>query len=102
MYCLHVAVNAIQNGDCEGAIVAGANLIIAPEQQLGTMKGGFLSPTSECHTFEDTADGYGRADAINAVYLKRLSKATADGDKVYAIIRGTAINAQVNLILRYQ
>ena len=47
--------------------MAGANLIMGPEQHLGTMKGGVLSPTSTCHTFDASADGYGRAEAINAV-----------------------------------
>ncbi|KAI0862312.1 polyketide synthase [Xylaria cubensis] len=93
IYCLHNAIRAIQSHDCDSVIVAAANLIISPEQHLGTMKGGVLSPTSTCHTFDVSADGYGRAEAINALYLKRLSKALEDGDHVWAVIRGTAINA---------
>ncbi|KAF4610361.1 hypothetical protein G7Y89_g15759 [Cudoniella acicularis] len=93
LYCMHNAIRAIQAGDCEGAIVAGANLITSPEQHLGTGLGGVLSPTSTCHTFDISADGYGRAEGINAVYLKRLSSALRDGDKISAVIRGTAINA---------
>ncbi|RYP18018.1 hypothetical protein DL767_009910 [Monosporascus sp. MG133] len=93
LYCLHNAVRAIQCGDCDGAIVAGVNLIMSPEQHLGTMKGGVLSPTSTCHTFDVSADGYGRAEGANAVYLKRLSTALKNEDKVWAVIRGTAINA---------
>jgi acyl transferase domain-containing protein len=90
---MHNAIRAIQAGDCDGAIVAGANLITSPEQHLGTSLGGVLSPTSTCHTFDISADGYGRAEGINAVYLKRLSSALKDGDKVWAVIRGTAVNA---------
>ncbi|KAI0456760.1 polyketide synthase-like protein [Xylaria acuta] len=93
IYCLHNAIRAIQSHDCDGAIVAAANLITSPEQHLGTMKGGVLSPTSTCHTFDISADGYGRAEAVNAIYLKRLSKALEDGDHIWAVIRGTAINA---------
>ncbi|KAI1752350.1 polyketide synthase [Xylaria castorea] len=93
IYCLHNAIRAIQSHDCDSAIVAAANLITSPEQHLGTMKGGVLSPTSACHTFDISADGYGRAEAVNALYLKRLSKALEDGDHVWAVIRGTAINA---------
>lgn len=95
IYCLHNAVVALQSGDCDGAIVAGANLITAPEQHLGTMKGGVLSPTSTCHTFDASADGYGRAEGISALYVKRLSTALRDGDPIRAVIRGTAINAYV-------
>jgi acyl transferase domain-containing protein len=93
IYCLHTAITAIRAGDCDGAIVAGANLIMAPEQCLGTMKAGVLSPDSTCHTFDASANGYGRAEAINAVYLKPLSAALAAGDEICAVIRGSAVNA---------
>ncbi|RYP78219.1 hypothetical protein DL771_000696 [Monosporascus sp. 5C6A] len=93
IYALHQAVTAIKTGDCDGAIVAGANLITSPEQHLGTMKGGVLSPTSTCHTFDTSADGYGRAEGVNAIYVKRLSSALKHGNKIHSIIRGTAINA---------
>ncbi|KAI1120200.1 polyketide synthase [Nemania abortiva] len=93
IYCLHNAVTAIRNGDCDSAIVAGANLIISPEQHLGTMKGGVLSPTSTCHTFDASADGYGRAEGVNAVYIKTLSSAIRDGNKIWSVIRSTAVNA---------
>ncbi|KAI1496967.1 putative polyketide synthase [Biscogniauxia marginata] len=93
MYGLHNAVVALKNGDCDGAIIAGANLITGLEQHLGTVKGGAISPTSTCHTFDVSADGYGRAEAVNAIYIKRLSSALKDGDNIRAVIRGTAINA---------
>ncbi|PTB75157.1 polyketide synthase [Trichoderma longibrachiatum ATCC 18648] len=93
IYALHQAVNAIKNGDCDAAIVAGANLITSPEQHFGTAKGGFLSPTSACHTFDVSADGYARAEALNAIYITRLSSAIKSERKVHAVIRGTAINA---------
>lgn len=60
---------------------------------MGAAKGGVLSPTGACHTFDVSADGYGRAEGVNAIYIKRLSAALRNGDTVRAIIRGTAINA---------
>lgn len=57
------------------------------------MKGGVISPTSTCHTFDASADGYGRAEGVNALYVKRLSTALRDGDPIRAVVRGTAINA---------
>ncbi|KAI1101334.1 putative polyketide synthase [Jackrogersella minutella] len=93
LYCLHTAVRAILAGDCDNAVVAGANLIMSPEQHLETMKGGVLSGTSSCHTFDESADGYGRAEGVNAVYIKRLSSALRDGNKIWGIIRGTAVNS---------
>ncbi|KAI0204850.1 reducing type I polyketide synthase 10 [Astrocystis sublimbata] len=93
LYGLHTACVALQNHECDAAIVAGANLIQSVEQHIGTMKAGVLSATSECHTFDTSADGYGRADGIGALYVKRLEDAIRDGDPIRSVVRGTAVNA---------
>ncbi|KAI0974906.1 putative polyketide synthase [Xylaria arbuscula] len=93
MYAFHLAVSAIKAGECDQAIVAGANLIQSPEPHYMIHKAGVLSPTSTCHTFDTSADGYGRADGINAVYLKRLSDALRENDHIWAVVRATAVNA---------
>ncbi|KAI1121034.1 polyketide synthase-like protein [Nemania abortiva] len=93
LYCLHDAISALKAGECDGAIVASANLITSPEQHMWTIRGGVTSRTSTCHTFDISADGYGRADAVNAVYLKKFSAAMRDRDNIQAIIRGTAVNS---------
>lgn len=93
LYCLHVAVTALENYECDAAIVAGANLIQSAEQHIATMKAGVLSGTSECHVFDASADGYGRADGIGALYVKRLSDAIRDGDPIRSVIKASAINA---------
>ena len=53
---------------------------------------GVLSPTGFCKTFDAKADGYARGEAINALYIKKLSDAIRDGDPVRAVIRATATN----------
>ncbi|CAG7918788.1 unnamed protein product [Penicillium olsonii] len=93
MYALHLACRSLQAGDCSSAVVAGTNLIFGVEQQIGSVRLGVLSPTSVCHTFDETADGYARAEAVGSLYLKTLSQAIADGDPIRAVIRGTSINA---------
>ncbi|KAK4141946.1 uncharacterized protein C8A04DRAFT_13698 [Dichotomopilus funicola] len=93
VYALHNACNALRNGEAEGAIVGGVNLIITVDQHMNTAKLGVLSPTSTCHTFDASADGYGRADAVGAVYLKRLSDAVRDGDPIRGVIRSSATNS---------
>ncbi|KAK2596504.1 hypothetical protein N8I77_013391 [Diaporthe amygdali] len=93
VYALHNACNALRNSECEGAIVGGVNLIITVDQHMNTAKLGVLSPTSTCHTFDEEADGYGRADAVGAVYLKRLSDAVRDGDPIRGVIRSSAVNS---------
>lgn len=88
-----MACTALQNRECDAAIVAGANLIQSAEQHIATMKAGVLSGTSACHTFDTSADGYGRADGIGALYVKRLEDALRDGDPIRSLIRGSAVNA---------
>ncbi|TLD11638.1 hypothetical protein PspLS_11510 [Pyricularia sp. CBS 133598] len=93
LYCLHAACSALWQRECDAAVVAGANLIQSPEQQLATMKAGVLSGTSTCHTFDASADGYGRADGIGVLLVKRLSDAIRDNDPIRSVIRSTAVNS---------
>ena len=93
LYALHAACSAIRNHDCEGVIVGGSNLILTVDQHMNTAKLGVLSPTSQCHTFDESADGYARAEGVGALYLKPLSAAYRDGDPVRAIIRSSATNS---------
>lgn len=60
---------------------------------MNTAKLGVLSPTSTCHTFDASADGFGRADGVGAVYLKRLGDAIRDGDPIRALIRTSAVDS---------
>ncbi|KAL8840965.1 MAG: hypothetical protein Q9176_003537 [Flavoplaca citrina] len=93
MYALHLAVSAIRNGECDGAVVAAANWLVDPSMQIVLDKLGALSPTSRCHTFDESADGYARGEGYSAIYLKKSSLAVLDGLPIRAMIRGTAINA---------
>lgn len=92
MYALHNACNGLRAGDCDGAIVGGVNLILTVDQHMNTAKLGILSPTSTCHTFDASADGYGRAEGVGALYLKRLSDAVRDGNPIRGVVRATAVN----------
>ncbi|KAL4941793.1 hypothetical protein BDV06DRAFT_222783 [Aspergillus oleicola] len=93
MYALHLACSSIQTGECIAAVVGGSNLILTPECQVFSSNLGAVSKTSVCHTFDESADGYARADGVAALYVKKLSKAIEDGDPIRAVIRATAINA---------
>ncbi|CAK3992631.1 polyketide synthase [Lecanosticta acicola] len=90
---LHEACQAIGRGDCESAIVGGANLIMAPYMTTTMAEQGVLSPDGNCYTFSAEANGYARGEAINAVYLKPLDAALRDGNPVRAVIRGTSSNS---------
>ncbi|OJD31005.1 lovastatin nonaketide synthase [Diplodia corticola] len=92
IYAIHNACHALRARDCDAAITGGVNLILTVDQHMNTAKLGILSPTSTCHTFDASADGYGRAEGVGALYIKRLSDAIRDGDPVRGVIRSSAVN----------
>lgn len=93
LYALHAAVSALRNKECDAAIVAGCNLIHAPEMQQFVGVLGALSGSSTCHTFDAAADGYSRSEGICAIYLKRHHDAVAGRYPIRAVIRETALNS---------
>ncbi|GMF78452.1 unnamed protein product [Aspergillus oryzae] len=92
MVGLHEACQAIYTGDCSSAIVAGTSLIMSPTMTTTMSENLVLSSSGICRTFDAAADGYGRGEAINAVYIKPLDDALANADPIRAIIRSTAVN----------
>ena len=95
IYAVHNACHALRAGDCDAALVGGVNLILTVDQHMNTAKLGIMSPTSFCHSFDASADGYGRGEGAGALYLKRLSDAIRDGDVIRAAIRSSAVNTYV-------
>src|SRR6185437_14373255 len=89
----HLALRSLRARDCRTAIAAGVNLIAAPPYTLSFAKAGMLARDGKCKAFDDAADGYVRGEGCGVVVLKRLSDAVADGDRIHAVIRGSAINA---------
>ena len=92
VYAIHHACHALRARDCEAALAGGVNLILTVDQHINTAKLGVLSGSSTCHTFDAAADGYGRAEGVGALYLKRLSDAIRDGDVIRGVIRSSAVN----------
>lgn len=93
LIALHLACEALQRGDCTGALVGASNLLLSPEYFLALDNLGALSSEGSSNTFDAHANGYARGDAVNAIYVKRLDHALQDGNPIRAIIRSTAINA---------
>jgi amino acid adenylation domain-containing protein len=91
LVAVHLAVASLRAGECDQALVGGANLLLAPQVTVNFSKAGFMSPDGRCRAFDARANGYVRAEGAGAVVLKPLSRARADGDPVYAVIRGTAV-----------
>ncbi|MES9500535.1 type I polyketide synthase, partial [Streptomyces koyangensis] len=89
---VHLACQSLRTGESELALAGGVNLNLVPESTVGAAKFGGLSPDGRCHTFDARANGYARGEGAGLVLLKPLDRALADGDRVYAVIRGSAVN----------
>jgi len=89
---LHLACQSVWNGEAEMAIAGGVNVMLRPEPSIMLSKGGFLNPDQYCKALDASANGYVRGEGVGIVILKPLRKAIADGDQIYACVRGTAAN----------
>ncbi|MGA5301846.1 SDR family NAD(P)-dependent oxidoreductase [Nucisporomicrobium flavum] len=86
------ACASIAQGDCTLAIAGGVNLILSPALAINFTRAGAMAGDGRCKTFDSRADGYVRAEGAGVVVLKPLSQAVRDGDSIYAVIRGGAVN----------
>ncbi|OJZ82952.1 hypothetical protein ASPFODRAFT_210761 [Aspergillus luchuensis CBS 106.47] len=93
LVALHQACQAIYSGDCSTAIVGGSSIIFSPTMSVTMSDNLVLAPDGRCKTFDASADGYGRGEGINAIFIKPLDAAIRDGDPIRAIIRSTATNS---------
>jgi acyl transferase domain-containing protein/acyl carrier protein/SAM-dependent methyltransferase/NADP-dependent 3-hydroxy acid dehydrogenase YdfG len=89
---VHLACRSLQAGDATLALAGGVNMIIDPETMVALSKFGGLSPTNQLCAFDARANGFVRGEGGGFVVLKSLNRALADGDPIYAVIRGTAVN----------
>lgn len=89
---VHLACQALRNGECDLAIAGGVNALLTPEPSINLTKARMISPRGRCRTFDAGADGYVRGEGCGLVVLKPLARAQADGDRVLGVIRGSAVN----------
>ncbi|NVO09894.1 MAG: SDR family NAD(P)-dependent oxidoreductase [Bacteroidales bacterium] len=92
LIAVHRAIESIHTGSSDMAIVGGVQLMLTPAAHISFGMAGMLSDDGKCKTFDKRANGYVRGEGSGAVFLKPLSKAEADGDHIYAVIKGTAEN----------
>ena len=86
------AVSDLQRGKTDMAIVGGVQNILSGHVFKIRADAGILSPDGQCKVFDASANGYVRGEGCGVVVLKRLQEAEADGDKIWAVIRGSAVN----------
>ena len=88
----HQAVAGLQRGDADLALAGGVNIILSGRLLEFRANAGMLSPDGQCKTFDASANGYVRGEGCGILVLKRLSDAEADGDRIWGVIRGSALN----------
>ncbi|MEV6976920.1 type I polyketide synthase, partial [Kitasatospora sp. NPDC093806] len=93
LVAVHLALESLRGGESELALAAGVNLNLAPDSTLTVDCFGALSPDGRCHTFDARANGYARGEGAVLLVLKPLARAVADGDRVHAVLLGSAVNS---------
>ena len=91
LVAVHLACQSLRSAECDVVLAGGANVILAPHITIAYSQSRMMAPDGRCKFGDTSADGYVRSDGAAMVVLKRLSSAQADGDPIYALIRGSAV-----------
>ncbi|XP_021371585.1 uncharacterized protein LOC110462085 isoform X2 [Mizuhopecten yessoensis] len=91
LVAIHIGSQALKTGECNAVICGGVNSILYPDIFVPLSKARMVSPTGQCQTFSDKADGYARGEGCGIVILKTKKQALLDGNKIWASI-ATACN----------
>lgn len=92
LVAVHLACQAIVAGECDMALAGAATVRVPQRVGYRSVKGGILSPDGHCRAFDAEAQGTIFGSGVGAVLLKDLAAAVADGNHIYAVIKGSAIN----------
>ncbi|WP_194916636.1 type I polyketide synthase [Catenulispora rubra] len=93
LVAVHLAVRSLRTGESDAALVGGVNILLDPSSWLAVGQAHMLGAGGRCRTFSADADGFVRAEGCGVLVLKRLGDARRDGDRVLAVVRGTAVNS---------
>jgi phthiocerol/phenolphthiocerol synthesis type-I polyketide synthase B len=92
LYAVHLAVQSLRSGETSLALAGAANVILAPHIHVAYSQSGMMAPDGRCKFGDAAADGYVRSEGAAILVLKRLDAALRDGDRIHAVIRGSAVN----------
>ncbi|RCJ21835.1 polyketide synthase [Nostoc minutum NIES-26] len=101
LVAVHLACQSLLSGDCEMALAGGVSIPLPQKTGYLYQQGGILSPDGHCRAFDAKAQGMVVGAGAGIVVLKRLENALADGDRIYAVIKGSAINNDGSLKVGY-
>ena len=89
---IHQAALQLRTGECNLALAGGAYLNLVPDNLVGFARIGAISPTGACRPFDARADGFVMGEGVGVVVLKRLEDALKDGDRIWAVLKGSGCN----------
>lgn len=92
LVAVHSACQSLRRQDCDLALAGGVNRILEPASSINFDKARMISTNGRCRSFDAAADGFVRAEGCGMVVLKRWRDAVRDGDPVWAVILGSAVN----------
>jgi acyl transferase domain-containing protein len=92
LVAIHLACSSLWAREADLAVAGGVNVMLRPESSVILSKAGFLNPDQYCKAFDTAANGYVRGEGVGVCILNPLRKAVADGDAVYAVVRGSGVN----------
>ncbi|MGO9151588.1 sulfolipid-1 biosynthesis phthioceranic/hydroxyphthioceranic acid synthase [Mycobacterium sp.] len=92
LLAVHMACRSLNDGESDLALAGGCMVMMEPQLYASASALGMLSPTGRCRAFDASADGFVRSEGCAVVLLKRLPDALSDGDRILAVLRGTATN----------
>lgn len=93
LLAVHMAARSLDAGESDLALAGGCMVMREPRKNSWASAQGMLSPTGRCKPFDEAADGFVRSEGCVVVLMKRLSDAVRDGDRILAVVRGTAANS---------
>lgn len=92
LMAVHLACRSLHDGEADLALAGGCAVLLEPHASVAASAQGMLSSTGRCHSFDAGADGFVRSEGCAMVLLKRLPDALRDGNRIFAVVRGTATN----------
>jgi acyl transferase domain-containing protein/acyl carrier protein len=101
LVAVHSACQGLLNYECDMSLAGGVAIQVPQKQGYLYQEGGIVSPDGHCRAFDRKAQGSPFGNGVGIVVLKRLEDAVADGDCIYAVIKGSAINNDGSLKVSY-
>lgn len=93
LVAIHQACESLRSGQAEMAVAGGINMTLSPEATMELSSLGVLNPDGRSLSFDEQANGYGRAEGCGIIVLKPLDQAIRDGNHIRAVIRGSGVNS---------